>query len=102
MDIFSKTIIKLINVFILTASLVLVSKSFAAPIPVLPDPALNTCLTEHVSAHSWTTAEEVTILNCVDRDVETLVGIEALVNLLELIVSGNKISILFLPFLQYH
>ncbi|MDH5765345.1 MAG: leucine-rich repeat domain-containing protein, partial [Gammaproteobacteria bacterium] len=91
MDKMSKIIIKLVNIFILSTTLLHISKSFAVPLPILPDPALNNCLIEQVIANNWTTAEDVTALSCINKNIERLDGMEAFVNLLKLNLSNNNI-----------
>ncbi len=50
----------------------------AAPIPFFPDPALQTCVTELAAANGWTSAEQVTYVDCAERGIQELQGMEGL------------------------
>ena len=71
--------------------------AFAVPlpppgVPVFADPQLQACFDELALANGWTMTEEVTALTCPDRIIDSLEGLQFLVDLRELYVSGNRIS----------
>ena len=75
---------------------------YAVPIqpevPIFIDQQLQSCFDEEVSAHGWTATEQVNKLECSDRGIESVEGIQELVNLVELNLSENRID--YLPSLN--
>ncbi|MGJ0486276.1 MAG: leucine-rich repeat domain-containing protein [Methylomicrobium sp.] len=73
---------------------------YSAPLLAIPfqpgmqlvaDPQLQVCLDQTVNANNWTTTEEVTELNCPNQGIQDLGGIEQLINLKQLNLSGNRL-----------
>jgi Leucine-rich repeat (LRR) protein len=67
------------------------AKTLANPVQFY-DPNLQTCVDEHMAANAWSSAEEVTYLECSRRGVVDAVGIEQLPNLVKLDLSHNPLQ----------
>src|SRR5262245_54625755 len=63
----------------------------ATPLPIMADPNLQQCLTEHAAANGWQYAEQVTRLSCAQRGIASLGGMEQLPNLFVLDLSANAL-----------
>ena len=63
----------------------------ATPLPVMADPQLQNCLQQQASANGWQYAEQVVQLNCAQRGITYLAGVEMLTNLTELDLSANAL-----------
>lgn len=64
----------------------------ATPLPVFPDPAMQACMDRLAAENNWQFAENVTEFECTDCGVRQIEGIDALVNLERLDLSGNSID----------
>ncbi|MGR9117545.1 MAG: leucine-rich repeat domain-containing protein, partial [Gammaproteobacteria bacterium] len=83
---------------------VILSSFYLAPLSAIPlqpgmqlvaDTQLQACLDQTITAHNWTTTEEVTELICPEQGIQALDGIEQLNNLNQLILSGNQLYTTF-------
>lgn len=68
---------------------------FAIPIQpgvsILSDPQFQACFDEAVQANGWTDTEQVDVLACPDRAIESLGGVENFINLTNLDLSNNNL-----------
>ena len=80
-----------VNASFFFACVVASSAQAATPLPVLADPNLQICLTEHTSRNGWVFAAQVVQLNCARRGVVQLGGMELLSNLTELDLSNSSL-----------
>ena len=67
----------------------------AGPLPYFYDPNLQACFDEQAAAHQWVSAEDVRELVCVERGIRNFYGVEQLIALERLDLSGNRIDDLF-------
>ena len=56
------------------------------------DSDLADCVIAQAAANSWDFAQEVTLLDCANQDIESLIGLETFVHLESLNLSGNPID----------
>jgi len=56
------------------------------------DDALGNCVRAAASANSWHFAQEATALDCSNRGIQSVIGLETFVNLVSLNLSGNPID----------
>jgi len=68
---------------------------WSSPIPFFFDTNLQECLDEHVADNGWTQAEDISFLNCENRNIIDLTGLDALPNLNALVLSDNNLVNLF-------
>ena len=63
----------------------------STPLPIFPDPAMQSCMNALVVQYGWQFAEDVKIFNCSGANVKNIDGLQFLQNLIELDLSHNQI-----------
>jgi Leucine rich repeat/Leucine Rich repeats (2 copies) len=87
-----------IRLSIIAASVALMCQGAYAqtPLPQFADYNFQSCLTETANRNGWVSAEQVTALTCANRGITFIDGVQALPNLTDLDVSGNKLFNVFI------
>jgi len=69
-----------------------VSFNLQAALPPVPDPALQQCISDASLANNWSLVEDVTVLDCSNRNINDIFGLDQFTSLQSLNLANNKLQ----------